>query len=61
MILVSMTMLCTDFGKFGYWNEALFEAIATLNLGTVVSDNIPFAKPVTVKSPVVFTSLMLAA
>ena len=55
MILVSITIFSTDFGKSGYLKEALLEAISKLNFGIVVSVSIPFAKPETVKSPVVFT------
>ena len=59
MILVSITIFCTDFGRFGYLKDALFEAISILNLGTEVLEYKPFATPVTVKSPLVFTSFRL--
>jgi hypothetical protein len=39
----------------------LFEAISILNFGTVVSEYNPFAKPITVKSPVVLTLSKFAA
>ena len=55
MILVSITIFSTDFGRSGYLNEALFDAMARLNLGIVLSLYNPFAKPDTLKSPVVFT------
>jgi hypothetical protein len=38
----------------------LFEAISILNFGTVVSEYNPFAKPITVKSPVLTLSKFAA-
>ena len=51
-------MFFTDFGKSGYLNIALFEAILMLNLGILVSVNVPFTFPFTVKSPEVCTLLI---
>ena len=53
LIFVSIIIFSTDFGKSGYLNEALFEAIEISNFGIVVSEYNPLAKPPTVKSPVV--------
>ena len=61
MILVSITIFSTVLGKLGYLKEALLDAISILNFGTVVSEYKPFAKPITVKSPVVFTLSKLEA
>ena len=55
---VSITMFLTDFGKSGYWNEALFEAIFTSKVGMVVSVKFPFTFPSTENCPVVFTLLI---
>jgi hypothetical protein len=57
MILVSIIIFSTDLGKLGYLKEALFDLISTLNLGTVVSEYKPLAKPAIIKSPVVLHCL----
>ena len=47
-------MFLTDFGKSGYWNDALLEAIFTSNAGIVVSVKFPFTFPSTENCPTVF-------
>ena len=49
-------MFFTDFGKSGYWNDALFEAIFTSKAGIVVSVKFPFTFPSTENCPVVYYS-----
>ena len=53
-----MTIFLMAFGKSGYLNMALLEAIFTSNFGIVVSVNFPFTFPFTVKSPEVSTLLI---
>ena len=55
---VSITIFLTDFGKSGYWNDALLDAILTSKAGIVVSVKFPFTFPSTENCPVVFTLLI---
>ena len=55
MIWVSITIFFTDFGKLGYWKDALLEAIFTSKAGIVISVKFPLTFPLTENCPVVFT------
>ena len=54
-------MFCTALGKSANLNMALFDVISILNFGIVVSVNLPFTIPETLKSPSVLTSFKFAA